>query len=70
MDIEEKLEQLEQAIDLIQEANEIVDEVMEDSSNGAHYKAYGKYGFNQLLGLGNPYDGSLQKIINNLEEEL
>ena len=33
-----------------------------------HYKAYGRYGFDQLLGNGNPYDEGLFSIKNNLME--
>ena len=33
-----------------------------------HYKAYGRYGFDQLLGNGNPYDEGLFSLKNNLME--
>ena len=47
MSNQEKIEMLEQAIDLVCEAQNLVDEVMEGDS---HYESYGKYGFLQLLG--------------------
>ncbi len=58
MENESKIEILHQALDLIQEAQCLVDGVMEDSYNKSHYESYGKYGFDQLLGNGNPYDSS------------
>jgi len=35
----------------------------------ANYEAYGRYGFNQLLGNGNPYDSSLDSLIEEIEKE-
>ena len=48
---------------------EELDSLVEGSSIEANYKAYGRYGFDQLLGNGNPYDNSLQSIVNELEGE-
>jgi len=64
---QEKIDALQQAVRLIEEAKDLVDEIMEDSNDKNHYEAYGKYGFNQLLGDGNPYDSSLFTLIENLE---
>jgi hypothetical protein len=66
---ESKIEILHQALDLIQEAQCLVDGVMEDSYNKSHYESYGKYGFDQLLGNGNPYDSSIYTVIEDLEKE-
>ena len=48
---------------------EELDSLVEGSPIEANYKAYGRYGFDQLLGNGNPYDNSLQSIVNELEGE-
>jgi len=69
MNILERRELIEQAINLVEQAQSMVDEVMYDHSNKSHYEAYGKYGFNQLLGNGNPYDTGLTNILNDLDDE-
>ena len=66
---QEKLSVLNEAIQLVGEACQMVDDVMSDSPNKNHYEAYGKYGFNQLLGNGNPHDSGLQSLIKELKEE-
>ena len=68
-DISEIIEILQEAIDKVVEAREMVDDVILGTSLGDHYEAYGKYGFDQLLGNGNPYDSSLYDLIKQLEEE-
>ena len=65
----EKIDAIRQAVRLVEEACELVDGAMEGSNDKNHYEAYGKYGFNQLLGDGNPYDNSLFTLIENLEGE-
>lgn len=70
MTTEQKIENLEQALDLVSEAQELVDEAMRGSSLESNYKAYGRYGFDQIFGNGNPYDGSVQKVLDRLEEDL
>ena len=64
---QEKIDALQEAILLVEEASQLVDSAMDDSSGKNHYEAYGKYGFNQLLGNGNPYDNSLFTLIEELE---
>ena len=55
---------------MVDQARHIVDTVV-DSTDGhflkANYEAYGKYGFDQLLGTGNPYDNSLQYLIDKFD---
>lgn len=68
MENQEKIDQLERAMELIEDANYLVENAIRDSSFYPHYEAYGKYGFNQLLGNGNPYDGSLVKLIEELKK--
>lgn len=68
------IETIEKAIELIQEARSLVDSVvatgdLNDFHISKEYYAYGEFGFRQLLGKGNPYDGKLQDIIDKLEEE-
>ena len=72
---QEKIDAIRQAVHLVEEACQLVDSVMEDqiflsdAVDKSHYEAYGKYGFNQLLGNGNPYDNSLFTLIEELEED-
>ena len=63
---QEKIDAIQEAIRLVEEACQLVDSVMDDW-NKSHYEGYGKYGFNQLLGNGNPYDNSLFTLIEELE---
>jgi len=63
----ERKHKIEEAMNLIQKAQMLVNDALRGTNMQSHFDAYGKYGFNQLLGNGNPYDGSLPKI---LEDEL
>jgi len=65
----QRVEQIQRAIELIQEAQDLVDEAVNDTRSESHYQAYNKYGFNQVLGNGNPYDSSLYNLIDELKEE-
>jgi len=53
---------LEEAIELIEQAQELVDGVVKGMEIENNYMGYGRYGFDQLLGNGNQYDGNLFKI--------
>jgi len=65
---QEKIDAIRQAVHLVEEACQLVDSTMDDQAyDEGQYEAYGKYGFNQLLGNGNPYDGSLFTLIEKLE---
>ena len=66
---EEKIDILREAIRLVEEACQLVDSVMDNSSGKNHYEAYGKYGFSRLLGDGNPNDSSIYTEIEELEKE-
>ena len=72
MDKQEFIDEIERAIEMVDQARHIVDMAI-DSVDGhflkANYEAYGKYGFDQLLGNGNPYDYSLQTLIDRYKEE-
>jgi len=52
------------AEDLLIEALQLCEEVAEDSGNMSHFNAYGKYGFDQLLGNGNKYDSSIFDLLH------
>ena len=70
MDRQEFIDEIERAIEMVDQARHIVDTVV-GSTDGhflkANYEAYGKYGFDQLLGTGNPYDNSLQYLIDKFD---
>ena len=72
MDKQEFIDEIERAIEMVDQARHIVDMAV-DGVDGhflkANYEAYGKYGFDQLLGSGNPYDNSLQTLIDKVVEE-
>ena len=69
MDREEFINEIERAIEMVDQARHIVDMAIDGMSIQANYEAYGKYGFDQLLGDGNRYDRSLQDLIDGYEEE-
>ena len=64
---------MEEAIEKIQEARELIDEILKENLKpfniASYYYAYGEFGIRQLLGQGNPNDGKLQDIIDKLKEE-
>jgi len=64
MDKQEFIDEIERAIEMVDQARHIVDMAIGDMSIKYNYEAYGKYGFDQLLGNGNPYDNSLQTLID------
>ena len=61
---EERTELIEQAMELVREARDLVVSAVEGTSIKANFDAYGQYGFMQLLGEGNPYDSSLNSLLN------
>lgn len=64
---------VQKAIDHIQQAKDLMDEVMAtyflNSRIPNEYYAYGQFGIQQALGEGNPYDGSLIQIRDNILAE-
>ena len=72
VDKQEFIDEIERAIEMVDQARHIVDMAV-DSTGGhflkANYEAYGKYGFDQLLGNGNPYDNSLQYLIDKFDSK-
>ena len=69
MDRQEFINEIERAISLVEEASYAVDMVVQGMCIQANYEAYGRYGFDQLLGNGNPYDSSLQSLIDKTEDD-
>ena len=69
MDRQEFINEIERAISLVEEASYAVDMVVQGKNIEGNYKAYGRYGFDQLLGNGNPYDSSLQSLIDKTEDD-
>ena len=65
-----KSHQIEDIMYQLEMLKEELDSLVEGTENEAHYKAYGIYGFDRLLGNGNPYDESLQTIIDSLSKEV
>ena len=60
---EEKAEAIREAIEKIEEAQQLVDEALKGEGIEDNYRAYGRYGFDQLLGNGNRYDSSLLDLL-------
>ncbi len=69
MNISEVMNELNEAIAMVEEAKAKVDQVARVIGDEGHYTAYGRYGFDTLLGNGNRYDTSLFDMMNNLELE-
>jgi len=69
-EVNERRELLDQATELILEAQSLVDTAVSGTSIQSNFEAYGRYGFDTLLGNGNPYDGSLDTIIESLSDEI
>jgi len=66
---QEFIDEIERAIEMVDQARYIVDMAMIGRTMESNYEAYGKYGFDQLLGTGNPYDYSLQTLIDKYKDE-
>ena len=62
-------ERLQAVIENLEEMQGQLDDIIGGTSMENHFKAYGRYGLNQLLGNGNPYDNSLFTLIENEEAD-
>ena len=69
MNENERIQEIEDIIYEIELLQGRMDTVMDGAANESHYKSYGRYGFDQLLGNGNPYDPSLQNAIDTLVKD-
>ena len=63
-------ERLQAVIDTLEEIQGELDDIIDGTSMEDHFKAYGRYGLNRLLGIGNPYDDSLHTLIENEEADV
>jgi len=69
MENSERIELLNQALELIIDAQSMVEQAISGTGQETHFEAYGKYGFSQLLGNGNRYDSSINTLIEGLQED-
>jgi len=69
MDLLERVQAVRDAIVEVQQLVESVDEAVRGTRLEANYRAYGRYGFDTLLGNGNQYDSSLETLLSELKEE-
>lgn len=69
MNNSQRQEQIEEAIKLINQADDLVREAIAGTSEEPHFKAYGGYGLQQLLGNGNQYDTSLFDLSDSFGKE-
>ena len=69
MNLHERIEAIRDAIAEVEQLVEQVDRAVQGSDMEANYRAYGRYGFDTLLGNGNQYDSSLETLLDGLKEE-
>lgn len=55
---------IKRIIHKLENITEELDQIIEGSQQEALWSAYGRFGLDQLLGNGNPYDNSLHNLIN------
>ncbi len=63
---EERIQMVIEAKEMVEQAMLMVNEAVADTPEKAHYEAYERYGFAQLLGNGNPHDSGLHTLIDEL----
>ena len=63
---EQRINDIQRAIELVEEAQSLVDNAISGTPREGNYQAYGKYGFSTLLGNGNPNDSSLFTLIDEM----
>ena len=68
MNNKQRTKNIEEAVALVRQAKELVDEALVGTDARHHYHAYGCYGFSRLLNEGNPYDEGLVNLIAEMEE--
>lgn len=66
----QSIDELNQALQMLEELQNKIDCALQYNEDECHYKAYGRYGIDQLLGNGNPYDGSIPKLIERAQEQI
>jgi hypothetical protein len=65
---EERIQMIIEAKEMVEQAMMLVNEAVADTPEESSYDAYGKYGFDQLLGNGNPYDSGLHTLIDEFSK--
>ena len=63
---QDRIEPIYEAIELIEEAQSLVQNAINGTEIENAFNAYGKFGFDTLLNNGNPYNKGLQDIINSI----
>jgi hypothetical protein len=66
----QSIQELQEAMRMIEELQEKIDNALQYNEDECHYKAYGRYGIDQLIGNGNRYDGSIPKLIERAEKQI
>jgi hypothetical protein len=64
------IELLKEALQKLQDLKGDIEHALDYNPQRDHYRAYGGYGIEQLLGNGNPYDGSIHTLIQAAEQEI
>lgn len=67
-DLEGVVEVIDDVIRDVEIASDTIDQALPENLK-PNYEAYGRYGFDQLLGNGNPYDDSLFTLKDRVQEE-
>jgi hypothetical protein len=66
---QERLDAIREAVDLVEQAKELAAASIRGLSGEANMTAYMMQPFEQLLGLGNPYDQSLEEAMIQINDQ-
>lgn len=69
MNNQERIEKIEEARELIIEAQDLVEEAVEGTKEENRYRGYGRFGFDTLLNNGNQYDDGLDDLVKEFSKE-
>lgn len=64
---EKKIRELRLAIGLVEDVITLVDETLQGTGLEDDFRAYGRYGLDDLLGNGNPHNPSLFDLISDFK---
>ena len=62
-----RLDKLHKATELVEQAQQEIDCALRGTSLVNNFEAYGRYGIDQLLGNGNPYDKSVCYLMDAIQ---
>ena len=62
-----RLDKLHKATELVQQAQQEIDCALRGTNLVCGFEAYGRYGIDQLLGNGNPYDKSVYSLMDAIQ---